>query len=127
MNIGHVKFVRPNHPKLMPLIKGYYVHSSNDPDFYSKVTFYQNITTTISIYKNSKTSFEGRLRKQYFKKNCGYHSLLVGLVDKYQEVEFYGPLNRLVIVFHPLGINHFIDVSLSKLLKKHYSCFKYCG
>lgn len=125
MEIGHVKFIRPQSPLLRKWIKGYYVHSSDDPNFYSKVTFYQNITTTISIYKDSVTSAEGRNRKQHYKKGNGFHSLLVGLVDKYQQVEFYGPLNRLAIVFYPCGINHFIREPLGAYLEKHFSQFNY--
>lgn len=123
MNIGHVKFIRPKNKELAKLIKGYYVHAAADPNFYSKVTFYQNITTTISVYKDSVTSSEGRLRKQHFKRDKGFTSLLVGLVDKYQEVEFYGPLDRVAIVFYPAGINHFLEEPLSNYLQKHFSKF----
>jgi hypothetical protein len=56
------------------------------PDFYSKVTFYQNITTTISVYLNSTTRSKGRLRKQLFEDNNQFTLILVGLVDKFQEV-----------------------------------------
>lgn len=123
MEIGHVKFIRPKNQELAKLIKGYYVHSASDSDFFSKVTFYQNITTTISVYKDSITSSEGRLRKQHFKKDKGFTSLLVGHVDKYQEVEFHGPLDRVAIVFYPGGINHFLEEPLSNYLQKHYSEF----
>lgn len=123
MNIGHVKFIRPKNKALAKLIKGYYVHTAANPNFYSKVTFYQNITTTISVYKDSVTSSKGRLRKQHFKRDKGFTSLLVGLVDKYQEVEFYGPLDRVAIVFHPGGINHFLEEPLSNYLQKHFSEF----
>jgi AraC-like DNA-binding protein len=127
MKIGHVKFIRPKHKEVHKLIKGYYVHSAADPDFYAKVTFYQNITTTISVYKDSQTSSIGRLRKQHYKKDTGFNSLLVGLVDKYQEVEFHGPLDRIAIVFYPGGLNHFLNTPLSELLKKHYSKFNAFG
>lgn len=125
MDIGHVKFIRPQNPQLLKWIKGYYVHSSEDAQFYTKLTFYQNITTTISIYKHSVTTSQGRKRKQHFKENTGFSSLLVGLVDKYQEVEFYGPLDRLAIVFYPCGINQFMRQALGPQLETHYSHFHY--
>ncbi len=74
MEIGHVKFIRPANPTLAKWIKGYYVHAAEDPNFYSKVTFYQNITTTISVYKDSLTSAEGRYRKQRYKRIMGIHN-----------------------------------------------------
>lgn len=125
MNIGHVKFIRPESPLLQKWIKGYYVHQADEKNFFTKLTFYQNITSTISIYKDTSTTSKGRHRKQTFQKDAGYSSLLVGLVDKYQEVEFYGPLNRLAIVFYPLGLNQFLRKPLGDFLKIHYSDFHY--
>ncbi len=52
---------------------------------------------------------------------------MAGLVDKYKEVEFYGPLNRVAIVFYPGGINHFLEVPLSNYLEKHFSEFQAFG
>jgi len=124
MSVGHVKFIPPLNKDLKDLIKGYYIHISDENDFYSSITFYQNVTTTISVYQNSQTESDGRLRKQIYHPNSGYHSILVGQVDKFQEVEFYGPLNRLAIVFHPAGINHFLLKPLSFYLEKHYSHFE---
>ncbi|MEL7118690.1 MAG: helix-turn-helix domain-containing protein [Bacteroidota bacterium] len=125
MNIGHVKFIQPNHPILRKWIKGYYVHQSEDQNFHTKLTFYQNITTTISIYKDSITTSDGRYRKQTYEAGEGYSKLLAGLVDKYQEVEFVGPLDRLAIVFYPLGLNHFMNQPLGNYLQTHYSFFDY--
>ncbi|MBX2816851.1 MAG: helix-turn-helix domain-containing protein [Saprospiraceae bacterium] len=121
--IGHVKFIRPLLPHLRPWIKGYYVHGSEDPDFSGKLTFYQNITTTLSIYLDSVTTSNNRQRSQRHQANKGFHCLLVGLVDRYQEVTFEGPLNRLAIVFQPGGLNHFVQGPLSQLLARHYSYF----
>ena len=125
MNIGQVKFIRPRHPLLTRWVKGYYIHTATAPDFYARVTFYQNITTTISIYRDTATSSEGRLRRQHFREGSGFSALLVGLVDKYQEVEFFGPLDRVAIVFYSGGINHVIRKPLGSLLKRHYSHFDY--
>lgn len=123
MDIGHVRFIKPKHPLLVDLIKGYYVHVSTAQDFHSKVTFYQNITTTISIYKDCISKINGRYRAEHNKAGLGYKSVLVGLVDRYQEVEFFGPVDRLGIVFYPGGLNHFVRVSLGNLLEVPSSFF----
>lgn len=125
MDPGYIKFIKPKHPTLIKWIKGYYVHTASEVDFYAKITFYQNITTTISTYRDTVTSSAGRLRQQRFKANQGFTVLLAGLVDKYQEVEFYGPLDRLAIVFYPCGLNQFIRNPLGNYLEKHYSHFDY--
>ena len=123
IDLGQVNFIKPKHPVLAKWIKGYYTHYADDQEFYSRLTFFQNVTTTISIYQDSITSSTGRIRRQQYKENSGFSAVLVGLVDKYQEVEFQGPLNRIAIVFYPGGLNHFIGVPLGQLLKKHYSLF----
>jgi len=125
MDKGQVKFIKPAKQKLGHLIKGYYIHRSEKPNFEAEVTFFQNITTTISIYHDSEISSEGRQRKQKFKRGEGYKSMLVGLVDKYQEVKFEGLLDRIAIVFYPCGLNHFVKEPLSNLLKLHFSIFEY--
>ena len=48
-------------------------------------------------------------------------------MDKYQEVRFRGPLDRIAIVFHPCGLNHFIKVVLGELLQPHFSLFTHFG
>lgn len=125
MDVGYVKFIPCGNSALSGYIKGYYVHSCMEEGFYTKLTFYQDISTTISIYKDSETTSEGRLRIQTYKKDKGFSTVLAGLVDKYQHVEFYGPLNRLAIVFHPGGINHFLRKPLSNYLRRHFSIFDY--
>ncbi|MET1258299.1 AraC family transcriptional regulator [Flagellimonas sp. DF-77] len=127
MDFGQVEFTPPEDPRLIPWIKGYYIHADTDPEFHTKVTFYQNITTTLSIYKDSITRSAGRYRQQHYSKGAGFTTLLVGLVDKYQEVEFFGPLDRIAVVFHPGGINHFLDPPLGNLLERHYSMFTAYG
>ncbi|MEM9936784.1 MAG: helix-turn-helix domain-containing protein [Bacteroidota bacterium] len=123
MDVGLVKFLPPKDPFLTKYIKGYYVHTSPEIDFHGKVTFYQNITSTISIYKDSVVSGAGRYRTQTYQENAGFLSILAGKVDRYQEVTFIGPLDRLAIVFYPTGINHFIDKPLGELLEENFVTF----
>jgi len=125
MDKGLVKFIRPKHPELQKYIKGYYLHKALKPDFNSFITFYQNITTTISIYRNTQMESDGRRRVHTYKEGTGFTSLLAGKVDKYQEVEIKGLLDRFAIVFYPVGLNHFIKVPLGDLVKLHYSTFTY--
>lgn len=125
MDKGLVKFIRPKSPELQKYIKGYYLHKATKPDFNSFITFYQNITSTISIYRNTHFVHEGRRRTHNYHKDSGFTSLFVAKVDKYQEVEIKGLLDRFAVVFYPVGINHFIDVPLSELVKVHFSDFTY--
>lgn len=121
MDNALVKFIPSGDPKLRKYVKGYYIHRSEALDFHSFVTFYQNITTCLSIYKDAELEGEGRRRIMKAKQGTGFMVLLTGKVDKYQEVEFKGPLNRFAVVFYPLGLNHFMQEPLGKHLKPHYS------
>lgn len=126
MNVGKVKFIRPKNPHLLQYIKGYYVHTADDIDFHTQISFYQNITTTISIYQDTTLSFDGEKCIQTHTPNNGFSAFLVVKVNRHQEVEFRGLLNRISIVFYPLGINHFIKQPLSKLTTTgRYAPFHY--
>jgi len=121
MDKAQVKFIPSGDPELRKFVKGYYIHKGEAEDFHSFVTFYQNITTCLSIYKDSELQGEGRRRLMKAKQDAGFMVLLTGKVDKYQEVEFDGPLDRFAVVFYPLGLNHFMQEPLGKHLKPHYS------
>ncbi|MEM6803530.1 MAG: helix-turn-helix domain-containing protein [Bacteroidota bacterium] len=125
MDKAQVKFIPSAYPTLRKYVKGYYIHKGENADFHSFVTFYQNITTCLSIYKDAKLEGEGRRRKMIADKDAGFMVLLTGKVDKYQEVEFKGPLDRFAIVFYPLGLNHFMQEPLGKHLKLHYTRSEY--
>lgn len=121
MDKAQVKFISSGDPDLRKFVKGYYIHKGEAEDFHSFITFYQNITTCLSIYKDAELEGEGRRRLMRAKKDAGFMVLLTGKVDKYQEVEFRGPLDRFAVVFYPLGLNHFMDEALGVHLKPHYS------
>ncbi|MEO0471388.1 MAG: helix-turn-helix domain-containing protein [Bacteroidota bacterium] len=125
MEQPHIQFIRPHHPALKEYIKGYYVHQSLSKDFRQDISFFQNHTTCISIYHDSRYESTGRRRKMYAAPGTGFLSLLVGNVQGYQEVQFFGPVNRLAIVFHSLGLNHFMRDPLGQFIQPHFGVFPY--
>lgn len=125
MHAGYVKFIRPKSPQLQQYIKGYYTHQADTPDFHTQIAFYQNVTSTISIYEDTQLSFEGEKVIQTHQKDTGFSTYFVAKANRYQEVEFRGCLNRVAIVFYPLGINHFVHQPISELMTQHYSLFHY--
>jgi len=125
MDAGLVKFIRPKSPQLQQYIKGYYTHRAESSNFQTQIAFYQNVTSTISIYEDTKLTFEGEKVIQTHLKNAGFSAYFVAKANRYQEVEFRGQLNRVAIVFYPLGINHFVHQPLSELMTRHYTPFHY--
>ncbi len=125
MHLGDIKFFKPHDRRLQSLIKGYCIHSSDDPDFDLKIRFYQNTTNTISIYKDSVTSGCGKNRVQTHQPNSGLNTQLVGLIDGYQEVHFVGKLQRVAIIFYAGGLNHFLSQPLNHYIRPNFTKFSY--
>ena len=53
--------------------------------------------------------------------------MLVGKINKSRRIITEGAFNKITIVFHPLGLNHFVKVPLGELLAEHFSFFDYYG
>jgi len=120
-----VKFIPPGHPALVPLIKGYYVHQSTAPDFRQTVTFYPNYTTNLSITLDVKNEWRDDHLRHTHSPDAGFATQFTGRVDHFRRVEIFGPLNRLGIVFHPLGFNHFIPEPLGPYVHPFTADFHY--
>lgn len=123
MDIGKVKFIRPQSPLLQKYIKGYYMHCSDDPDFSKTVFFYQNITSTINIYQDTQVNIQEKIWEYHHSPNTGFNARMVVKIKGCQGVKLSGKFNKMAIVFYPLGINHFISDPLSELVTSIYSPF----
>jgi AraC-like DNA-binding protein len=119
--------IYPADPILRKYIKLYYTHTAEAPDFYERIIYYPNYTTTLNIYANSKVEREDFSRTHTFDSQAGFTSLLVAKFDYSRAIIMQGPLNKLSIVFHPLGLNQFIDEPLGKYISDHFSYFDYFG
>lgn len=121
------KKIEPQSEGLKSLIKLYYIHQSNDDNAVEKITYYPNFVTTINVYQGSSVTWDAFSRTH--EKTCSedFLKLLVGKFDKSRQIHLKGSYNKLSIVFHPLGLNHFIDLPLSKLVQPHFSFFNYFG
>jgi len=119
--------ILPKSDKLKKLIKLYYVHHSADENATETITYFPNYSTTINVYKNSKISHTKYSRTHEYDASNKYLKLLVSKIDSSREIIMKGSFDKLTIVFYPLGLNHFIDIPLSKLSKDHFSNFDYFG
>ena len=72
-------------------------------------------------------TWDGLSRTHTYAPDQDYLTLLVGKFDRSREIVMQGPLNKLSIVFHPLGLNHFVNVPLSLLVADHFSFFTHFG
>ncbi|MEL6537491.1 MAG: helix-turn-helix domain-containing protein [Bacteroidota bacterium] len=110
---GTVSFIPPGDASLRPFVKGYYFHYAREADFRGHLAFYQNITSTITIYRNTVMWEEDGKWYHRPAEQPGLYSYMAAKVNKVQEVYFQHPFERIAIVFHPGGINHILPTPLS--------------
>lgn len=117
----------PQSERLQSLIKLYYLHRSDDEQAVERITYFPNYSTTINAYENSQVSWDLYSRTHERSLSNRYLKLLVGKFDKSREIVLKGPYNKLSMVFHPLGLNHFLDIPCSHIIEPHFSFFDYFG
>lgn len=117
----------PKADQLKGLIKLYYVHQSKDSEIEERITYFPNYTTTLNIYQESKVTWQAFSRTHEPKLDAPWLKLLVSKVDRSREIVMRGHFHKLTIVFHPLGINHFLHQPLSNISEDHFSFFDHYG
>ena len=121
------KEIIPKDEKLKKLIKYYYLHSSTDPKYFQKITYYPNYLTSLNIYKNSEVTLNEFSRTHEYKKGEKNLKLLVVKFDVSREIIMKGAFNKITIVFNPLGLNHFLNIPISSITKDYCTLFDYFG
>lgn len=117
----------PQKEQLKKLIKLYYTHCSEHPDRCERITYYPNYTVTLNIYRHSKVVWDKFSRTHNPDKSRAFEILLVSKFDRSREIVMQGKFDKLSIVFHPLGFNHFISAPLSGYARDHFSFFDAFG
>ncbi|CAM1353373.1 helix-turn-helix domain-containing protein [Tenacibaculum insulae] len=121
------KEIIPKDEKLKKLIKYYYLHSSTDPKYFQKITYYPNYLTSLNIYKNSEVTLNEFSRTHEYKKEENNLKILVVKFDVSREIIMKGAFNKITIVFNPLGLNHFLNIPISSITKDYCTLFDYFG
>lgn len=107
--------IKPLNELLKPYISYYYFHQSFDDNFEKSFHFFPNYKHAITIYENS----EADIISQNINPQNGNDRPTILFTMNYKEnvkVNLYGKINKIGIVFNPLGINHFIDGNLNKII-----------
>jgi len=124
---GNFITVKPKDDIVAKHIDYYYFHSSDDEKFDSKFSFYPNYKHAITLYKNSDVRFTDDtsiIRPSQSETIGCYYS-----INTKQSfwVDLEGRFYKIGIVFHPLGLNHFIDKPLSEVFEPSFGAFNYFG
>lgn len=114
----------PQNKILQKYIEYYYFLKTDDSNFDTKYFAFPNILTPVSIHKNvdfviSETSTE------IIGNNINNHVALVqGMRKQPLFVNLHGKLDKITIIFKPLGLNNFIRNSFAKACSKNSQIFK---
>ncbi len=109
---------RPRNNKLKRYIAYYYFHYNEDPDSNIEFTFYPNYQHALTAYCGSNINLDN---KTSVVNPTGNQEITLPVycinLDTNMHVNIKGKFNKIGIVFHPIGINHFIDCDLSEIMK----------
>jgi AraC-like DNA-binding protein len=109
----HFQTHTPKDPNLKGLVAYYYVHSSTDPTFESSFTYYPHYRNAITIYLDCEVQFSDSTSLVGPGKAGSSCVLFSRNYDRRISVHLKGAFKKIGIAFEPLGINAFLDSSLS--------------
>src|SRR5690554_5098251 len=112
--------MKPKNDQLKKLIAYYYFHVSDNEKHSESFYFYPNYMHALTIYKGSDviiTKEKSIISQIKPSSDSNKFTFLytVNLKEKIQ-VNIQGAFYKIGIVFYPLGINHFIEQSLSEIM-----------
>ncbi len=117
--------IKPKHPLLQGLIAYYYFHRTYDSSFKKVFTFYPNYRIALNVFKNSEISWNEKCRFTHPSDQDKISSIITFNKGSERQVSMNGCINKIGIVFEPLGLNHFVDQKLENILKKTVQFFDF--
>jgi AraC-like DNA-binding protein len=98
----------PEQTLLKNFIQYYYFQKTENSDFKTNYYAFPNLIQTLNIHKNVSCEIESHQVKIIGIEKDNYVMILQGRFQLPLNVEQEGKIDKLTIVFKPLGLNHFI-------------------
>lgn len=113
----HFYTFKPVDSVVAQFVDYYYVHRCEAVDFRRQYRFYPHLKHAISIYKGA--CIEAGLHSSRISacENAGYSAIYTQVMTTPFEVEMSGPIEKIAIVFKPLGLLHFLPTTLESICK----------
>ena len=109
----------PRSPQLKTYVQYYYFMQSDNPSFNSKYFVFPNTNISLNIHKNVSFSFTDNKVDISGSNKKNTAAIVMGMRKLPVLVNLEGKLDKLTVVFHPLGLNHFLnDPYLSVAVKE---------
>lgn len=103
----------PKDLHLKGLVAYYYVHAASDSEFESSFTYYPHYRNAITIYLDCEVDFSDSSSLVRPGKAGSSRVLFSRNYDRRISVHLKGAFKKIGIAFEPLGVNAFLDSSLS--------------
>lgn len=108
--------VKPKSEQLKDIVDYFYFHKSTDTNSINSYIFYPNQNLALTIYKNSSLEFDKSHSIAFPDPKKDFSFIYSGIRKHSIQVEMSAPFDKIGIVFHPLGINRFLDTPLHSLM-----------
>ena len=105
----------PKNPILKKCIEYYYCVKTNSDDFNSTYYAFPNLLQSFNIHKYASCDINSHSTIVYGDKKNKYLMIVQGKHELPLLVQLKGSLDKITILFKPLGLNHFIQNSLIKV------------
>lgn len=104
-----VKTYYPGHPLLSRFIEYYYFLKSGDADFSSAYYAFPHTFHSLNIHRHATCTIHSHFVRVQGDRSNKYLMILQGRYELPLRVELSGELDKITIVFKPLGLNPFIS------------------
>jgi len=120
----HVEALYPVHPVLKQYIEYYYFVQTDDPNFEAIYYAYPHTFNSLNIHKCADYEIHDHFKKEFENPKKPYLSLVQGRYNIPILVHLSGKLDKLTIVFRPLGINQFIRKPFDAVAPHPFQVFR---
>ncbi|MBD2757484.1 helix-turn-helix domain-containing protein [Spirosoma validum] len=114
-HITDVEHFYPSHPLLKQYIQYYYFLRTDSPDFVSQYYVFPNILQSLNIHKHAYCRIEDTAITVSSYPQADPLLIAQGRYEQPHYVELRGMVDKITIVFNPLGLNHFITKPLVEI------------
>lgn len=120
MNVQHHQ---PQNKILQKHLAFYYFLKPDDANFDTKYFAFPNLLTPISIHQNVRTRIENYSTSVFGSKKKNNLAIIQGMRTQPLFVNLHGKIDKVTVVFKPLGLNYFVRRSFAEICPKDSQIF----
>lgn len=118
-----LKTIYPTHEILKKHIQFFYFFSTEDPGFESSYYAFPHTATPLNIHRRADCVIDDRSIQVFGSDQNPYLTILQGKYEEPLFIKLSGRLDKVTIIFSPLGLNHFIRESINSVSTHHSQVF----